>query len=146
MQILVCSIADLGEWTQLRAQLWPMASIASHAEDVKDSLSNGRVAGFLARNEAGEAIGFAEASLRHDYVNGCSSSPVLFLEGIYVRPADRRLGVARALCNAVAAWGRHLGCTEFGSDALLENSESHSFHAALGFNETERVIFFRKAL
>lgn len=84
--------------------------------------------------------------MRHDYVNGCNSSPVLFLEGIYVRPVDRRKGIARLLCNAVADWGRSLGCVEFGSDALLENSASHALHTALGFEETQRVVFFRKPL
>ncbi len=32
------------------------------------------------------------------------------------------------------------------SDALLENEASHALHLALGFQETERVIFFRKSL
>jgi hypothetical protein len=53
MQIQGCSIADLDEWAQLRAQLWPTVSIASHAEDANNSLSNGHMAGFLARYEAG---------------------------------------------------------------------------------------------
>ena len=32
------------------------------------------------------------------------------------------------------------------SDALLENAESHHMHAGLGFEETERVVYFRKEL
>jgi aminoglycoside 6'-N-acetyltransferase I len=43
-------------------------------------------------------------------------------------------------------WGRTQGCSEFASDALLENSDSHSMHRALGFEETERVVYFRKSL
>jgi aminoglycoside 6'-N-acetyltransferase I len=50
------------------------------------------------------------------------------------------------LCNAVAEWGKSLGCVEFGSDAPLENAASHALHAALGFAETQRVVFFRKTL
>lgn len=50
------------------------------------------------------------------------------------------------LCNAVADWGKSLGCIEFGSDALLENPASHALHTALGFEETQRVGFFRKPL
>lgn len=84
--------------------------------------------------------------MRRDYVNGCSSSPVLFLEGIYIRPVDRRKGIARLLCNAVADWARSLGCVEFGSDTPIENSTSHALHTALGFEETQRVVFFRKPL
>ncbi|MFV0922809.1 aminoglycoside 6'-N-acetyltransferase [Sphingomonas parapaucimobilis] len=88
-------------------------------------------------------IGFAEAAVRHDYVNGCDTSPVLFLEGLFVDPGHRRQGVAGALVAAVADWGRAQGCLEFASDAELENVDSHAMHRALGFVETERVVYFR---
>lgn len=32
------------------------------------------------------------------------------------------------------------------SDALLDNAGSHAFHEAVGFEETERVVYFRKSL
>ena len=38
------------------------------------------------------------------------------------------------------------GWRELASDALLDNEISHSVHRALGFEETERVVFFRKRL
>jgi aminoglycoside 6'-N-acetyltransferase I len=91
-------------------------------------------------------IGFAEAAVRHDYVNGCDTSPVLFLEGLFVDPGHRRQGVAGALVAAVADWGRAQGCSEFASDAELENGDSHAMHRALGFVETERVVYFRRKL
>ena len=148
MNIEIGAMNNIEPWAQLRAALWPHQSLEDHrAELVGSFLSgSGKEIAFIARSDSGEAVGFAEAALRHDYVNGCSSSPVLFLEGIYVRPADRRKGVARLLSNAVADWGRSAGCAEFASDALLENSASQAFHAALGFSETERVVFFRKPL
>ena len=74
------------------------------------------------------------------------TSPVVFLEGIYVLPADRRSGSARLLCGAIAAWGKSAGCSELASDAPLDNHVSHSFRAALGFEETQRVMFFCKDL
>ena len=91
-------------------------------------------------------MGFAEATLRMDNVNGCATSPVAFLEGIYVERWARRQGVARALVGVVEQWGREMGCREFASDALLENVGSHSMHRGLGFQETERVVYFRKDL
>lgn len=89
---------------------------------------------------------FAEASVRQDFVNGCVTSPVAFLEGIYVRPEDRGSGIGRRLLSAVQSWALEQGCNELASDAHLENTESHAFHAAIGFEETERVVFFRKVL
>ena len=146
--IEIGTIKDVEPWAQLRAALWPHHSIEDHRAELGRAFlsESGEAVAFIARNAANEAVAFAEATLRHDYVNGCSSSPVLFLEGIYVRPVDRRKGIARLLCKAVADWGKSLGCVEFGSDALLENSASHALHTALGFEETQRVVFFRKPL
>ena len=96
--------------------------------------------------QAGKVIGFAEVSLRRDYVNGCETSPVAFLEGIYVLPDHRRAGAGRALAAAAERWGRAHGCRELASDALLENDASRGFHAGAGFEETERVVYFRKRI
>ena len=106
----------------------------------------GRYAQFVAYAENRLPVAFAEASLRSDYVNGTHTSPVAFLEGIYVISQYRRQGVAAQLVGSVAKWATLLGCREFASDALLENELSQSVHKALGFQETERVVFFRKAL
>ncbi len=93
-----------------------------------------------------EPVGLAEAAVRHDYVNGAQTSPVVFLEGIYVVPSARRQGIAAQLIAAVSAWAAAAGYRELASDAQLENIASHALHAALGFEATERVVFFRKAL
>ncbi|MGR9412754.1 aminoglycoside 6'-N-acetyltransferase [Rhizobium leguminosarum] len=146
--IEIGTIKDVESWAELRVAPWPHHSLEDHQAELGRAFlsESGEAIAFIARNAANEAVRFAEATLRHDYVNGCSSSPVLFLEGIFVRPVDRRKGIARSLCNAVADWGKSLGCVEFGSDAPLENSASHALHTALGFEETQRVVFFRKPL
>jgi aminoglycoside 6'-N-acetyltransferase I len=105
-----------------------------------------RYAAFLAFLPNEQCVAFAEAAIRHDYVNGCESTPVAFLEGIFVERAHRRKGIARALCAATEHWAVSQGCTEFASDADIGNTMSHQMHAALGFAETERVVFFRKSL
>ena len=56
------------------------------------------------------------------------------------------VAVTAALVSAVADWARSVGCLEFASDAALDNEASHAVHRALGFAETERVVFFRKGL
>lgn len=148
MRIVPGAAKHVEAWARLRAALWPDQSIEDHRSELTRLFlaGNDRVAAFVAQAESGEIIGFAEASLRGDYVNGCVTTPVAFLEGIYVRLAERRNGAGRLLCDAVESWGKSLGCVEFASDALLENSASLDVHAALGFRETERVVFFRKLL
>ena len=54
----------------------------------------------------GAPAGFAQAQLRRDYVEGSSTSPVGYLEGVYVEPDFRRRGFAQALLRACEAWAR----------------------------------------
>ena len=137
--------ADFEPWIALRAQLWPHHSPEELRRDAVELMARECSAVFVASDGTGLA-GFAEATLRVDYVNGTSTSPVTFLEGLYVVPRYRRQGVARSLCDAVERWGARAGCTEFASDSLLENEDGRAAHAALGFIETERVAYFLKSI
>ena len=89
--------------------------------------------------------GFASYALR-PWAEGCASMPVPYLEGWWVAPELRRRGVGRALVAAIEAWARAHGHVELGSDALVDNHTSHAAHAALGFDEVERVVAYRKRL
>jgi aminoglycoside 6'-N-acetyltransferase I len=134
-------------WAGLRHELWPATLAADHVREAGYLLRSPDYFVLLALETS--VVGFAEAAIRRSYVNGCESlpgDPVAFLEGIYVKPAYRRRGIARALCERVAAWARTLGATELASDALLDNTDLHAMHRALGFAETERVVFFRRTL
>ncbi|MBA2935739.1 GNAT family N-acetyltransferase [Sphingomonas sp. CGMCC 1.13654] len=145
--IETCSAAHVSAWAELRTELWPDGTAGEHLDFAIAAVGEPtRLAAFLARDDDGHLLGFAEASLRFDYVNGCSTSPVAFLEGLYVREAVRRRGVGRGLIAAVELWARERGCTELASDALIDNDASHRAHEGVGFAETERVVFFRKDL
>lgn len=147
MKIEACESAEHPGWLRLRQALWPEGSREQQAAEMRSLVANpARYRQLIAYSRSREAIGFAEASLRSDYVNGTESSPVAFLEGLYVVPPARRQGVATALVAAIADWARGTGCRELASDAVLENSISHVVHLALGFEETERVVFFRRRL
>jgi len=128
-------------WLALRSRLWSDGSEAEHLRYMADAIARGHFVR-LAIAVNGSAIGFVEAAQRVDYVNGTNSSPVAFLEGLYVEPASRGNGVARALVAAVEAWAASAGCTEMASDSPLENAAAHAVHRALGFAETERVVYF----
>jgi len=139
--------ADDPDWLRLRTQLWPDSTTEEHRLEMATCLAESeRCVQFIARSNGGEAMGFAEASIRTDHVNGTTSSPVAFLEGLYVAPGDRRQGAARSLVAAVADWARTQGCSELASDTDLDNTISRTAHARLGFRETERVVYFNMAL
>ncbi|MBF8224108.1 GNAT family N-acetyltransferase [Halomonas sp. 328] len=98
----------------------------------------------MARGGRGLA-GFAEFGTR-PYAEDCDTSPVAYLEGWYVEPQARRLGIGAALVQAGEAWARQRGYRELASDALLESRGSQRAHEALGFTEVERAVRYRKAL
>jgi aminoglycoside 6'-N-acetyltransferase I len=148
VQLEACaSLADAG-WLELRTALWPDCPRDEHLAEMAAQLqAPRRFAQFVARDgDAGVSLGLAEAALRSDYVNGTQTSPVAFLEGLFVVPAARRRGVAAALVGAVEQWARAQGCSEIASDAAVGNRASYRVHRALGFDETERVVYFRKEL
>jgi aminoglycoside 6'-N-acetyltransferase I len=148
MSIVPATADHLDQWARLRIALWDWDTVADHRDQAAELYLAGNPdrAAFVALDAADKVVAFAEATIRRDYVEGCDTSGVAFLEGIYVEPDARKTGVARALSEAVAEWGRAQGCTEYASNALLDNLDSHAFHAAIGFIETERVVFFKKAL
>jgi len=145
----IVSTSDPGDaaWLALRAEFIPEESLeeqrrflAAFARDSKAFRA------FVAQDEQAGLLGFAEVSVRTDFVNGCEQRPALFLEGIFVRPEHRGRGVARALCEAAGRWGRQQGCREFASDVYVDDHDSLAAHRGLGFEETERVVYFRKLL
>jgi aminoglycoside 6'-N-acetyltransferase I len=145
VRVRPASAADIDAWVTMRLALWPDADLDElRAEALAWDAGTGIA--LIAVDDDGRAIGMAEASLRRDYVNGTDSSPVGFLEAWYVDAEHRGRGVGRALIAAVEDWTRAQGCSELASDALLDNTGSHAAHAACGFEETERVVYFRKTL
>jgi len=94
--------------------------------------------------EAG-AIGFLEVSLRA-WAEGCRTQPVGYLEGWFVVPEWRHLGVGAALAQAGEAWASQHGCLEMGSDTEVDNDISWLVHRRLGYQEVERSVSFYKPL
>ena len=135
---------DLQSWAKMRSKLWPSATEQEHLSELKESFSQNVFQGWIAI-EGDRYIGFAEASIR-SYANGCDSKPVVFFEGVWVDEAHRKSGVGRRFVKAVEDWARSKGIYEVGSDAELENNQSHICHDKWGFEETERVIYYRKKL
>lgn len=137
---------DDDEWLRMRCALWPEGSAADHTDSMQQWLQRSDTVVMVAEREDGSGLsGFAEVGTR-PYADGCESSPVAFLEGWYVDPECRGRGIGAALVRAAEAWARDRGLTEFASDALLANVNSHHAHEAVGFVEVERAVRYRKPL
>ena len=136
---------DVDTLTDLTLELWPDHSRQEMKTELQRQLSAERAVYFLAVEEE-KMAGFAQCQLRHDYVEGTESSPVGYLEGIYVAEDFRQQGMARMLLAACEDWAKSRGCSEFASDCELCNADSLRFHLAMGFEEANRIICFRKTL
>ncbi len=123
--------------------LWPDCSEADLEALFGLPPSEGIV--LVAERGGGGLSGFAEIGLRK-YADGCDSSPVAYLEGIWIDADSRRSGVASHLFRKAEAWARSLGLTEFASDCDIDNQVSEAFHRATGFEEVERHICWRRDL
>ena len=146
VSVRVANRSDIPEWRAMRAQLYTGLSEAFDVAEMDQILSAEDKACFvLHAHPLANIVGFAEVSLRN-VVDGCLSSPVGYLEGIYIDPAHRSHGHARSLLKHAEAWCAGKGCTEMGSDSELHNEDAQRFHRHLGFQETYRVVGFRKAL
>lgn len=84
--------------------------------------------------------------MRYDYVEGTKTTPVGYLEGIFIIEEYRNQGYAKELLAECEVWARSNGCKEFASDCELENTDSFYFHKAMSFTEINRIICFTKSL
>ena len=135
------AVTDANTVAELACELWPGHTAEEMTAEFQTLLTEKEAAVFLLRLK-GIAAGFAQCQLRHDYVEGTETSPVGYLEGIYVREIYRGKGIARRLLKACEDWAREQGCTEFASDCELTNAESQGFHQAVGFEEANRIIAY----
>ena len=84
--------------------------------------------------------------MRYDYVEGTETTPVGYLEGIFVKKDYRNKGIAKELLAECEEWAKSNGCQEFGSDCEIDNVDSLMFHKAVNFTEANRIICFTKKL
>jgi len=146
MKIRPAGVRDLDAWAAMRERLWPEAAATVHELEARAMLEKPeRWAAFVAEEELGRLVGFAEASLREDPLT-IERVEIGFLEGWWVERHARRKRIGAQLIEAVEAWVRERGCTTIDSDAEIDNVTSRRAHEALGYVAQEESIRFRKKL
>jgi len=127
---------DLTRWSQMCSDVYPDTT----AEQMLGEYHDGRFPNEYGYYLNDVLVAFISLSVRNDYVNGCETSPVGFVEGIYIDSDYRKQGIARKLIEFAKGWSKEKGCQELASDILIDNLDSLAFHQAVGFEEKERVI------
>ena len=130
---------------ELAVLLWNNNSVDDLAGEFSVLLSGDDSQIFL-KYENDIPIGFAQCQLRHDYVEGTETTPVGYLEGIFIMESYRNRGYAKELLNECERWAKDNGCKEFASDCEIDNDASFRFHMAMNFTEANRIICFTKKL
>ena len=145
MNIRLVQPADRDEWFRMRDCLWTGLS-DDHVREIDAffATSQDGVTLVVERPDGG-LCGFIEISLRN-YAEGCISSPVPYIEGWYVDEDMRRSKLGSRLVQAAEEWARSRGFSEMASDTQLDNEGSQQAHQALGYEEVERIVCFRKDL
>lgn len=149
VEIRAIQRGDRDEWSRMRARLYPDPD-PREIDDWFEAADKGGthlvgVAVFVADRGDGSLAGFVEIGSR-TYAEGCESTPVAYLEGGYVDPDVRRTGLGARLVHAAETWAITNGFCEMASDTELTNVISLQVHLALGYQEVERQICFRKRL
>ncbi|MEH6941033.1 aminoglycoside 6'-N-acetyltransferase [Bacillus sp. JJ722] len=139
------TLPEAKEAAKLALLLWPDHTLEELIQEMTHLIAQPDATVILAYHDS-EPIGFAQSQLRYDYVEGTSSSPVGYLEGLYVKEEFRKQGFAKNLVNTCENWAKKKGCHEFASDCELENETSLAMHLKLGFSEENRIICFKKML
>ncbi len=120
--------------------LWPTIDSHDIAEIMREHYA-GKARVFLYLKDD-QVVGFINTTVRTDYVEGASSSGVMYIEGIYVIESYRRNQIAYQLINHVKEHALRLGLTQMASDTELDNEMSQFFHKAIGFKEVNRIVHY----
>lgn len=145
MKILEATQKDSQILAEMATKIWENENVDELEQEFVEINQSAKDTCFIAF-DGKFPVGFANVSLRFDYVEGTESSPVGYLEGIFVEENYRKQNIAKNLVKSCEDWAKKIGCTEFASDCLLDNTKSLKFHLAVGFIEANRIICFKKDL
>ena len=143
--IIKAVIENIEAIANLAVLMWTENTVQDLVDEFADLVSKEDAQLFL-KYYQDIPVGFAQCQLRYDYVEGTDTSPVGYLEGIFIKEEYRHKGYARELLSECEKWAKEKGCKEFASDCEIDNNSSFGFHMAMGFEEANRIICFTKTL
>lgn len=139
----LATLDDFPTWHRLRAELYADLDPVHSENEIRRIVEDLDLTTFLVFDEKKETlIGMLELSLRN-IVDGCESTPVAYVEGLYVLEPFQGQGLGKEMIAFAKKWGWEQGCTELAVDTEWENHKAREFYLRQGFEETFRVVQFR---
>ncbi len=137
------TLNDFETWARFRDELYDDLSPDYIETEIKRIIDDPNLASFIIYTATSdEPVGLVEMSLRN-IVDGCVSSPVAYIDGLYLIEKYRGQGLGKALIDFTKKWARENNCTELAVDTELENERAQQFYLREGFTETFRIVQFR---
>jgi len=141
MKIWEAAESNFEAWLGLRKLLWPEAD-ELHVGEMQEILASDTQIAFLIYNSDDQAVGFIEGAIyltpRQDYG---------YVEGWYVLPAFRGLGLGGELLGALEQWFLHHAISLSLSDTIpAEYPLSPAAHARYGYREYATMKIYIKQL
>ena len=93
---------------EMAVQMWDSHTVDELEAEFAETL-NDKQSAFFIKYINDLPVGFAQCGLRTDYVEGTESSPVGYLEGIFVKEEYRKNGYAKELLLACEIWAKEIG-------------------------------------
>jgi ribosomal protein S18 acetylase RimI-like enzyme len=97
----------------------------------------------LARDEAGGSAGFTQL---YPLFSSVRAVRTYLLNDLFVAPAARRHGVAKALVEAAAAHAKALGAASLSLSTALDNAPAQALYESLGWRRDRRFCEYGLAL
>ena len=96
---------DLKIVADLAVLMWGDNSVDELADEFSERISKGDAQLFL-KYEDDIPVGFVQCQLRYDYVEGTKTTPVGYLEGIFILEKYRNRGYAKELLKKCEMWAK----------------------------------------
>ena len=130
-------------WKAMRQKLYHAIGDPSCDEEMRNVHTSNDWNCWFITDLDGEVIGLVEVSIRN-IVDGCLTSPVPYLEGLFIMPDHRALGLGTAVMEMLIDWAAGKGYQEFATDTELKNSRAQEFYEKLAFEEVDKVVVYRR--
>lgn len=144
IKIFKAKSEHLNEFLTMALDLWGIDYDYSDLKEIFLGALKSKKFKVLFSSANSKIAAFIFLSIRSDYLEGSSSNTTGYVEGIYIKPEYRKLGIAKQLLLEGEKWLKEKGCKQVGSDAYIDNKSSHEFHTSVGFVEAGRLITFIK--
>ena len=122
--------------------MWDSHTAAELEMEFARTIEEGREVFFIQYQDQ-TPVGFAQCSMRSDYVEGTESSPVGYLEGIFVKEDHRGKGYAGECLDYARQIAEKENCYKMMLLTGSKDPETFHFYEKAGYNSSDKTAFIQ---